>query len=149
MKTYETGNQRFTVHKSVTYEITDAMNQDHKHIETLLDALEKNPTRFQLQKLKFELEKHFLIEEKAIFELYYTEDEEDENLVPILMQQHKSILEEINELNTEDILDITRLKTMLQKHSKLEDEKFYPKLDEILTVERKEAMLERIQIRLR
>tara|TARA_Y100000310_G_scaffold341298_1_gene440016 strand:- start:1632 stop:2036 length:405 start_codon:yes stop_codon:yes gene_type:complete len=132
-----------------TYQITDLMNKDHEHIEELLEQLEKNPTKFQLQKLKFELEKHFLLEEKAIFEMYYTENEEDEKLVPILMEQHKTILAEINELNTEDILDITRLKTMLQKHSKLEDEKFYPKLDEILTTERKEAMLERIQTKLR
>jgi hypothetical protein len=131
-----------------TYEITDYMNKDHKKIEKLIEDLEKNPTRFQLQKLKFELEKHFLIEEKAIFELYYTKNEEDENLVPVLLEQHKAILEEINLVNTEHIIDIAKLKTMLEKHSKLEDDKFYPKLDETLTRERKEEMLEKIQTKL-
>jgi len=122
--------------KNINYELSDKMSLDHEKIDKFINKVK---TEEEILKLKFMLERHFLIEEKAIFELYYTEDEEDRKIIPILMKQHKEILAELKTKN------LAKIKIMLKKHSTLEDEKFYPLLDKTLTREKKEKMIEKIQ----
>tara|TARA_Y100000310_G_C20676223_1_gene813219 strand:- start:757 stop:1140 length:384 start_codon:yes stop_codon:yes gene_type:complete len=122
------------------YEITEQMLEDHRNIDLLLDEFIENPTKNTLQKLKWNLERHFLLEEKAIFVF-----SPDAQTVHALKTQHQAVLDEIK-LLTANQTTPGKLKTMLKKHSKFEDESFYPKLDKHLTETQKQEMIEKITL---
>ena len=135
--------------------ILKTMDKDHKKInEILIDFGKEENKNFEKSKhvfirFKWMIEKHFFIEEKAIFSLYTAESpEEYENLMKIL-KEHREILDLI--VKSEEILfdqkklEIDELKHAILAHVKFEDEVFYPRLDELLDEEQKQEMIDRIK----
>jgi hypothetical protein len=135
--------------------ILRVMDKDHVKIKEILMDFEKEENKnFEKSKhvfsrFKWVIEKHFFIEEKAIFNFYIVEStEENENLMRIL-KEHREILDLIvraeESLFDQKRLDIDELKHYILAHAKFEDEVFYPKLDEILDDEKKQEMVNRIK----
>jgi len=135
--------------------ILKTMDKDHVMIKEVLIDFEKEENKnFEKSKhvfsrFKWMLEKHFFIEEKAIFNFYIIESpEENDNLMRIL-KEHREILGLIEEaeelLFDQKKLEIEELKHYILAHAKFEDEVFYPNLDEILTEEQKQEMISRIK----
>lgn len=135
--------------------ILKVMDKDHIKIkDMLMDFGKEENKNFEKSKhifirFKWMLEKHFFIEEKAIFNLYIVESpEENDNLMKIL-KEHREILDLIERseelLFDQKKLEIEELKHYILAHAKFEDEIFYPRLDEILDEEKKQEMINRIK----
>ena len=129
-------------------EISEIMAEEHKKLDNLLDEFEKNLADVEkFNKFKLNLEKHFNIEEKAVFEVYTKVREEDIPAIFDLMEEHKEILRLITDIEDsvkeEKIQDIEELKVVLERHRKFEEEEFYPELDEDLSVEEKQEIREK------
>lgn len=135
--------------------IVKVMDKDHSKIKNILIDFGKEENKnFEKSKhvfirFKWMIEKHFFIEEKAIFNYYKIKSqEENENLMKIL-KEHREILDLI--AKSEEILfdqkklEIEELKHLLIAHATFEDEIFYPNLDEILSEEQKQEMINRIK----
>jgi hypothetical protein len=117
--------------------ITNIMLKEHERIKKNLDEFEQELNK-DLKKsikifeiFKWTLEKHFFIEEKAIFTFIDTNEFPD---ILTLGEQHEEILSIIKNID-EDLEEgikpkINDLKVVLLKHAEFEDEVFYPELDE-------------------
>ncbi|MCW8966189.1 MAG: hemerythrin domain-containing protein [Candidatus Pacearchaeota archaeon] len=97
-------------------------------------------------KFKWNLEKHFFVEEKAIFDFYDKIKGHEVGNVFDLMQEHgdllnlvKSVEEDFSHEKIED------LKNLLIKHQRFEDEVFYPNLDKELDDYKKKELIEKIK----
>jgi hypothetical protein len=94
------------------------------------------------------MEKHFFIEEKAIFTFIDTEDQELFETSEKLLGAHRKILDDLkileNELNSGKEIDLKDLKKRLIAHRDYEDDTFYPKLDIELDEEKKREIMNRI-----
>lgn len=130
------------------------MDEEHKRIEFLLDKFEKTLKKdVELAKrifnhFKWSLEKHFFVEENAIFYVYESVVGEEVGVIFDLMKEHGEIIElikkiEIN-LNRGNEINVQILKEKLRAHSKFEDDIFYPRLDEELELERKQEIIRKI-----
>ena len=135
--------------------IIKVMDKDHKKIKEILLEFEKEEnnnfekSKETFMRFKWMIEKHFFIEEKAIFNFYVIESpEENEDLMRIL-KEHREILNLIERseesLFDQKKLEIDELKHYILAHAKFEDEVFYPKLDETLDLEKKQDMINRIK----
>jgi len=125
--------------------ISQLMKKEHEKINDLLEKFENSPEINIFSKFKWTLEKHFFIEEKVIFSVYQSCNEECEEMFDLL-KQHKDILFLIDKI--EDNLknsksDIEDLKNLLKAHAIFEDRVFYPKLDDELSEDQKKLILER------
>lgn len=133
--------------------ISEAMYNEHVKLKNVFNRFENSvrelePNMDLFNEFKWNIEKHFLVEEKAIFELCNNACGDKISEIFDLMKEHGEILNLINDC--EDNLDegisveIDLLKKMLTKHADFEDEVFYPLLDEKLNEERKQEILDRI-----
>ncbi|WP_455392202.1 hemerythrin domain-containing protein [[Eubacterium] cellulosolvens] len=133
--------------------ISEVMKRHHYQLEGLLnrfqmsqDEAEAFPKMFN--KFKWELEKHFFIEEKAIFTLIYSDDPEIHEMKDELLREHRAILKTLgkieNDLNNKIATDLTDFQNSIKKHRDFEDEAFYPTLDRELDNERKKEIWDRI-----
>lgn len=123
--------------------VRNIMIQEHQRLNSMLDELEwslsKNSTNIKelFNKFKANLEKHFYIEEKIIFDIAVNMKQEDVETNFDLMTEHGEIISELkkveNDLNMNNVLDITELKDKLMKHTNFEDLFFYPRLQEKLS----------------
>ncbi|MFA4952756.1 MAG: hemerythrin domain-containing protein [Candidatus Pacearchaeota archaeon] len=135
--------------------ISEAMLIEHQRLYNLLERLEKNLDgndknwKELFNEFKWNLEKHFFVEEKAIFDLCNSDCGERIPEIFDLMKEHGEIIYLMNEIDDEldDNLkkNLLEIKRMLIKHSNSEDESFYPLLDEELSEERKLEILSRIK----
>jgi hypothetical protein len=131
--------------------ISKTMLKDHKKILDLIQEFEKQTDSFKareiLEKFKWNLEKHFFMEEKVIFSVYQIENNEEDEDVINLLKEHKDalfLIKKIEELSSKDKkADITELKLLLINHANFENKSFYPRLDEELTEEQKQMIIER------
>lgn len=135
--------------------ILKIMLKDHLTIDSLLKLFIKqvendfNDYKQVMQKFnrfKWNLEKHFFIEEKIIFTIYSSSNPENEDLLNLL-KDHKNILWIINRIE-EDLENKTKPKLMslsetLRKHASFENEVFYPKLEDELSGDEKKLILDR------
>lgn len=131
------------------------MLKEHKRIDGFLEEfsecqrwdLDKFRTIFS--KFKWNLEKHFFLEEKAIFNIFELTDGTEISDVFDLMQEHGEILEETKKVEktlAENCCpNMTELIEKLRKHSKFEDDFFYSRLDEILSPQQKEEIIKRAE----
>jgi iron-sulfur cluster repair protein YtfE (RIC family) len=135
--------------------IESLMMREHADIHYLLcafdselDASAKTPKE-KFNGFKWALEKHFFVEEKAIFQI--SDKIVGERVTDIfdLMKEHGEILEVVK--NIEEAVeqnmkpDIADLKARLLKHARFEDVVFYPKLDELLDENKKKEIIEKIK----
>ncbi len=104
--------------------------------------------RGPFNKLKWEIEKHFFIEEKAIFQLHYSENKETSNITIRLKKEHDILIDAMEQIedrikNNEKI-DLPGFREQILNHAGFENKHFYPRLDDELDEERKRSIIERL-----
>ena len=132
--------------------IQEAMFAEHKRIESMLKKFEKcveeenDSLEEKLNPLKWNIQKHFFVEENAVFSLYVPASSWEVSSVDQVLREHEEIMKLIEKteknLNRENINEIISL---LRKHAKFEEDNFYPNLDEQLSSEQKEKILGRVE----
>lgn len=136
--------------------ILDLMIRDHQQILANLADVEQSINEdFNLMKNSFHrfqwnLEKHFFVEERAIFLSYFpNESSEDYHYFSELMDQHEKIFETINTIrNKLKILERNELmnfKKMLIKHKNFEEKQIYPVIDAEIDESEKQYIINRIR----
>jgi len=135
--------------------ILDVMVKDHKRLLKSLNDIENNikddyeNLLESFNKFEWSIEKHFFVEERAIFS-YYNPDkiEESYHLFTDIAKQHTQILERIeslrNRLRMSKTIDVSDVKKMLIKHKNFEEKNVYPLLDSEIDEGEKQFMIERI-----
>jgi hypothetical protein len=133
------------------------MIKDHYRILSLLHGFEMSfqqdlKTRIDaFWEFKWYLEKHVFLEERAIFSSIRIEKVNTEmyDIYPELVEQHKEILNEIEQLYQQLIheqpCDTSRLRDLLTIHQKYEEGFAYPSLDEIITEEEKARLFDQMK----
>ena len=135
--------------------ITELMIKDHVKLMKYLKDVEKNFGRDfgflsdSFNTFQWTLEKHFFVEERAIFTSYNPDYIDDNyNFFLDLSKQHTNILEEIESLRKKlqkrEPFDLNKLKKMLQEHKTFEEKKVYPVLDLEISEGEKRFIIERI-----
>ena len=136
--------------------IEELMMKEHAVLSSLLNQVEDAIRNYfekaqpLFNKFKWSLEKHFFVEEKAIFVLLdKVRGEMQISDIFDLMQEHGVILEQVKNVE-EAFLDgqvpeIENLKKAIEKHAEFEDKVFYPKLDENLNPQQKQEIIDRIK----
>lgn len=133
--------------------ISEVMKKEHEFIDEIIIDIEKNINEAKkvkriFQKFKWNLEKHFFIEEKVIFTVYSKNLGDDTSSdIETLLKEHKDIFWLIGKaeslINRNEKPDLSELKKILHAHANFEDEVFYPKLDEEMTDEQKDLIIKR------
>lgn len=131
------------------------MLKEHRKMDNLLSDFGREIARdFEESKIRFSefvwcLQKHFFLEEKAIFVMGDKLIGEDVVNVFELMKEHGEIMELVKNIeegiNTGVKVDISSLRTLILKHAAFEDKYFYPELDETLDIETKEQIISKIK----
>ena len=135
--------------------ILDLMLKDHNRLMKYLKDVEKNlKGNFKVllksfNTFEWSLEKHFFVEERAIFTAYNPDYIDDAyQLFTNLSKQHTSILEKVESLRKRlksgRSIDISDLEVMLVKHKTYEEKNVYPVLDVEISEGEKRFMIERI-----
>lgn len=130
------------------------MAEDHNKLGQLCTYAEKllkedlEKAKKVFSKFKWNVEKHFFIEEKVIFSIYTASGSEEENRQIIeILKEHKDILFLINQIeeslgnNETPIFD--ELREDLIAHANFEDKFLYPRFDEELSEEQKQVIYDR------
>ncbi len=130
--------------------LSTLMSEEHRKLFEILDKFEHNLKDIGLfNTFKWNLKKHFALEERAIFDIYNKIRGEEVAAIFDLMKEHGEILNLIKDVedsvNNETIKSIEELKSVLDRHHKFEDKEFYPKLDEDLNPEQKQEIREKIE----
>lgn len=123
------------------------MNLLIDELEKHLDDYEKTKTNFSV--FKWNLEKHFFVEEKIIFDMFINISGKETNDIFHLLEDHVKIMSLIRvlekRLSNKIKPDLEELKQRLIIHKDFEDEDFYPNLDKRLTPDQKKRISERIK----
>lgn len=135
--------------------ISELMLKDHRKIDNLLSDFGRELSKdFEESKIRFSefvwcLQKHFFLEEKAIFVIGEKIIGEDVVNIFELMKEHGEIMDLVKNieagLNTGVKVDVSSLRTLILKHASFEDKYFYPKLDETLNSEVREQIINKIK----
>jgi len=135
--------------------ITKLMNLEHQKIDVIFAEFkgflskDNEKAKEVFSKFKWNLEKHFFIEEKAVFQLYSSIENQDVSDMFKLIEEHEQMIgiikvieENLNQsaINEEEIL---KLDTLLKEHHDFEDDMFYPKLDKTLSDDQKKFIGQR------
>ena len=137
-------------------EILDLMVKDHIRLMEYLNDVEKNLGRDfgflsnSFNTFQWNLEKHFFIEERAIFIFYKPdESERDFKYFSFLMDQHTEILEKIEtlrkKLQNREPFDLDELKKLLVRHKTFEEKSIYPLIDQEIDEGEKVFIIDRIK----
>jgi len=143
--------------------IAELMGKEHERINSMLvsfaeaakskSGFESERTKEKFNKFKWNLMKHFLAEERAIFSLHQLIEGQEVSDIFDLMQEHgkiRGMVESIEkELETDKEVNILELEEVLESHSRFEDDSFYPRLDEKLSEVDKERLIDRVKEELR
>ena len=138
-----------------TTAILDLMVKDHARLMQLLKIAEshfgqdKDELMKSFHTFEWNLEKHFFVEERAIFTAYNPEYiDEGYDVFLDLSKQHTNILEKVQilrkEVEIKEDVGTSKLKELLIKHKNLEEKKIYPKLDQEIGEGEKRFIIERI-----
>ena len=136
--------------------ILDLMVQDHNRLIEYLKDVEINLGRDfgflsnSFNVFQWNLEKHFFVEERAIF-TSYNPDRVDEGYKVFLdlSEQHTEILKKIESLRKKlqrrKPFDLNEIKNLLIKHKTFEEKNVYPVLDQEINEGEKRFIIERIK----
>lgn len=109
-------------------------------------------SRVFLDQFKWQLQKHFLMEEISIYELSQNIKGEEVGTIFDLMEDHgalRSLLLELDKTLSENSQEkISEFRTALDKHEHFEDNNFYPMLDEYLNDNQKLIIVNKIKEKL-
>ena len=124
--------------------VESLMMKDHNQIRKLLEDFLHHKSEENFSKFKWELERHFFVEENAIFQITDSMIGDEVSDTFELMKQHGEIMGLMNNLELNFAnggeIDASKLESVLKSHALFEDEVFYPKLDELLTPAQKEKI---------
>jgi len=130
------------------------MLRDHNKLKGLLTQFKKVAKTNQearsvmFNMFKWELEKHFFTEDKAIFLFYEPEDDFNNNPTHELVDQHDKILKELDkiekDLRAKKDLNFESFEKLLIEHGTYENNELYPLLDRVLSAETKKMIFDRI-----
>jgi hemerythrin superfamily protein len=137
-------------------EILDLMLKDHNRLIEYLKDVENNLGRdfgflsHSFNTFQWNLEKHFFVEEKAIFMSYNPDKPNEEyNFFSDLMDQHIEILKKIESLRKKlqkrEPFNLNELKKLLLKHKNFEEKNIYPVLDQEIDDCTKKVIIDRIK----
>lgn len=130
--------------------------EDHKKIEAFIDTLDESingeydEMRDAFSSMKWHLEKHLFMEEKAIFTMYEPEDvNQGYKMLPTVTSHHNEILNRLDIMrhevqNGKAPTDLHKFKTFLVRHRTFEEKELYPKLEDVLSEAQKKVIIERI-----
>jgi hemerythrin superfamily protein len=136
--------------------ILDLMVKDHNRLMQYLKDVENNLSRDfgflsnSFNTFQWNLEKHFFVEERAIF-ISYNPDKPDKEykFFSDLMDQHTEILELIESLRKKlqkrEPFDLNELKRLLVKHKTFEEKSIYPVIDQEIDEDEKSYIIDRIK----
>jgi hemerythrin superfamily protein len=115
-----------------------------KHIDRDINSLLKSIDEFS-----WKVEKHYFVEEKAIFTKYESEDKnEGYSMIPMVIKQHDEILKKLQLFKKSIIhkkdFDFQGFKEMLKNHKDFEEGNLYPKLEQELPESEKNEIIQRI-----
>jgi hypothetical protein len=134
-------------------QIEKLMLKEHKKLNKLLDDLERDLHDYEKTKrnfncFKWNVEKHFFVEEKVIFDMFVDISGQETNDIFHLLQDHVKIMGMLKILEQRLKRKIKpflhELKQTLITHRNFEDEDFYPMLDERLSKIQKKFVCERV-----
>ncbi len=137
-------------------QISELMVKDHnlimQNIKDLEDMKERDITYINklFNDFKWNLEKHFFVEERAVFTFYNPEKvDESYEIFVNLTKQHTDILEEVENIQKKlqkwEPFDFEDLKKLLVSHKTLEENNLYPVLDQEISEGEKRFIIERIE----
>ena len=134
--------------------LTDLMVVEHARIQEMLEDVniasyeDKMRALESFNRFKLNIEKHFMIEEKAIVQMLNNISGMEVNDTFRLMEEHGRIISMIkkieDDINHGDYSKIQDLMTMLEEHSDFENQTFYPNLDKKLSDDRKKEIIEKV-----
>jgi hemerythrin-like domain-containing protein len=127
-------------HNRLMQYLKDVENNQNSDFEVLLKSFNT---------FEWSLEKHFFVEERAIFTAYNPDYIKDGyQLFTTLSKQHTDILEKVEllrkRLQIGKSIDVSDLKEILMKHKTFEEKNVYPVLDLEISEGEKRFMIERI-----
>ena len=136
--------------------ILDLMIRDHQQILANLADVEHNinkdfnQMKNYFHRFQWNLEKHFFVEERAIFLSYFPDESSEKyHYFSELMDQHEKIFDSIKSMrNKLEILEPNELmnfKKMLIKHKIFEEKQIYPVIDEEIDESEKQYIIDRIR----
>jgi hemerythrin superfamily protein len=136
--------------------ILDLMVRDHARLLDYLKDVESHLgddfgfLSNSFNRFEWNLEKHFFVEERAIF-TWYNPDEIDESYDVFLdlSKQHTLILEKVEmlrkKLQHREPFSLNELKKLLVQHKTFEENNIYPVLDQKIAEGEKRFIIERIK----
>ncbi|HDQ59564.1 MAG TPA: hemerythrin domain-containing protein [Candidatus Woesearchaeota archaeon] len=132
----------------------DVMTSNHEKILSLLHAFKEqvgqdfSSAEKILDSLKWEIERHFFLEERAVFVMVNPKSQ-FYDMVQKIMKEHKNMLQMFKkveeELSRKEEPDITELEKTLKEHAEFEESIFYEELDQELSDVEKKIIVERIR----
>lgn len=133
-------------------EIFKIMIKEHEVIESLLNEFQKlraeNPLEATgaLQAFIWNVEKHILLEEKILYNVYSVWNDNIDGMSEIL-EEHGEIMNLIKKMKRSypDEKMVSDLKELLRDHVALEETVLYPSLEKKLNGEQREFFIERAQ----
>lgn len=136
--------------------LSDLMLVHHGLLEVLFKSLKDNiglntKTEFlqdMLNEFQWELEKHFFVEEKVIFNFCTATEPQICSIVVGLLNEHKRMTDMLEDLKkklpNKFSAELLNFEILLKSHRMVEEEKLYPRLDEELNEEDKNLIISRI-----
>jgi len=145
-------------------QISQVLLRHHQKITLLFEDFDENPNLDSFNRLNKQLERHFHIEENAIFSIlgdvvftwidklvnkyhHYTD-----NTVEQILREHKKLLEladdlkeQLRKTRTADETTMSVFRNMLGTHAFFEDNYFYPRLDKELDENKKRRIIEKLE----
>jgi iron-sulfur cluster repair protein YtfE (RIC family) len=136
--------------------ILDLMVKDHNRLMEYLKDVENNLGRDfgflsnSFNTFQWNLEKHFFVEERAIFISYNPRESVKEySFFSDLRDQHADILDIIEslrkKLQNREPFDLDKLKKLLIKHKTFEEKSIYPVIDQEIEEGEKVFIIDRIK----
>jgi hemerythrin-like domain-containing protein len=135
--------------------ILDLMLIHHGLLEVLFKSLKDNINletkaefvRKIVSEFRWEMEKHFFVEEKVIFAFCTATDPQSCAIVVELLNEHKRMRDMLEELKQENVKKdsvLNRFENLLKDHRLTEEYKLYPRIDEELSEDDKSLITGRI-----
>lgn len=134
--------------------ILNLMVGHHALIEAYLSVVKNNLNKKAediipvFENFKWQLEKHFFIEERSIFNSYEITNAQAVSLIGRVAEEHKEILGITVRIHDSllkgEAVSVFDLQEILSNHRVLEEKELYPLLDKEFTSFQKEAIIKKI-----
>ncbi|MFH1209391.1 MAG: hemerythrin domain-containing protein [archaeon] len=126
-------------------EIRTIMLKNHNKIGGLFNTFKRalNDRDKEFDKFKWELEKHFFIEENVIFSNLNVNNRV---IASNLIEEHKTMLKMLDSIKSSlaDKKKLDSFESLMNKHRGFEDSEFYPALDKELSAKEKKELIDKV-----